>query len=123
MKKAHISLLIGLVLSLFLTPVVAQAGEAGLQRFVLQITDRQVQRDSDLIRVNRGQQVELVWMSDEAVTLHLHGYDIEFVIEPGMAVSHQFEAHASGRFPITSHGFGKDLHGHETLLYFEVYPE
>jgi hypothetical protein len=32
------------------------------------------------------------------------------------------EAYATGRFPITSHGWGEGGHGHDALTYLEVYP-
>ena len=114
-----------LCLALTLAADTARAGDASpeLQRFVLEIRDRAVQHDGDVIRVTQGQQVELVWTSDEPVQLHLHGYDIEFDVEPGTATSRSFKAHATGRFPITSHGFGDHQHGHQTLLYLEVHPD
>ncbi len=75
--------------------------------------------------VRQGELVQLNWHSDEAVQLHLHGYDIELALQPGQAAVMQFRAHATGRFQITSHGFG-DAHGaghHHGLLYFEVHPQ
>jgi hypothetical protein len=112
-----------LVIALFTVTSQTGADDAGLERIALDIRERQVQIDGKVIRVTQGQQVELVWTTDESVQLHLHGYDIEFEVKPDTPVSHRFEAHATGRFPITSHGFGESGHGHETLLYFEVYPD
>jgi len=111
------------------TAILAGPGEAAgndqipaVQRFELAISDRSVQLESGTLRVTQGQQVELVWTSDESGTLHLHGYDIEFEVGPEAPAEYSFEAHATGRFPITSHGFGGE-HGHEALLYLEVYPD
>lgn len=98
-------------------------GDPGVHRFSLEIRDRHVQIEGNVIRVNRGDRVELAWTADERVTLHLHGYDLEFEVVPGEPAVREFEAHATGRFPVTSHGFGDEHGGHHTLLYLEVYPE
>lgn len=95
-----------------------------IRRIDLVISERAVQLENNSVRVTRGDSVEMRWESDEAVKLHLHGYDIEFEITPGKPAVVRFEAHATGRFPITSHGFsGEHGHGHEALLYLEVYPD
>ena len=109
-------------------PIGAIAAEPGgasaddVRRFEITIQDRNVVRDSDVIRIKQGDEVELVWITDEVASLHLHGYDIELDITPEAPSVMAFKAHATGRYPITSHGFGEHQHGHETLLYVEVYP-
>ncbi len=105
-----------------MTTAQTEIEENEVQHFVLDIRERRVQYDSKVIRVTQGQSVKLLWTTDESVQLHLHGYDIEFSIEPGKPTARQFKAHATGRFPITSHGFS-DQHDHDTLLYFEVHPD
>ena len=56
--------------------------------------------------------------------MHLHGYDLELSLAPDAPTEMNFEAFATGRFPVTSHGFGG--HGHDdeevVLLYLEVHP-
>ena len=95
-----------------------------VHRVEITIQDRKVVRDSNVIRVTQGEEVELVWSSDETANLHLHGYDMEFKVTPDAPTHVMFTAHATGRFPITSHGFGDQHgHGHDTLLYLEVYPK
>lgn len=74
------------------------------------------------IRVKQGDQVRLNWKTDEKAELHLHGYDIETNVAPGKPSSMSFTAKATGRFPVTSHGFG-DGHGHSALIYIEVLPK
>ncbi|MFQ5548986.1 MAG: hypothetical protein ACE5FV_11895 [Woeseia sp.] len=77
-----------------------------------------------VIRLTQGQNVEMVWTTDEAAELHIHGYDIRFEVSPGAPAEVSFTAHATGRFAVTSHGFGGEHgHGHETLIYIEVYPK
>ncbi len=88
----------------------------------VQIEHRKVVGDQ-VIRLIEGQEVRIVWATDEAAELHIHGYDIRIDISPDAPVETSFTAHATGRFAVTSHGFGGDHgHGHETLLYIEVYP-
>jgi hypothetical protein len=73
-------------------------------------------------RLTEGDFVELHWMTDEQVELHVHGYDLKLTVVPGKLGVLAFQAFASGRFPVTSHGWGKGGHGHEALIYLEVYP-
>lgn len=73
-----------------------------------------------VIRVQQGDEVTLRWTTDRALTVHLHGYDIEKKLTPNASTTIRFSAKATGRFPIEVHGAG---HGQETILgYLEVYP-
>jgi hypothetical protein len=76
--------------------------------------------DERVIRVSQGDAVTLRFTSDRALTLHLHGYDIEQRLTPGTPATMSFAARATGRFAIEVHaGQG----GHEaTLGYLEVHP-
>jgi hypothetical protein len=104
--------------------------QAGQKVFDMRIEQRKVSTPGGVVRVIKGDSVTLRWQTDEKVALHMHGYDILLDVEPGSVAEMNFEAKVSGRFPITSHGFGavggKDhshSHGHDALLYIEVYPE
>ena len=89
----------------------------------VRIANRKVVGDH-IIRVIQGQLVEMTWTTDEAAELHIHGYDIRFGISPDAPAEVSFTAHATGRFAVTSHGFGgQHGHGHDTLVYIEVYPK
>jgi hypothetical protein len=77
----------------------------------------------EAIRARQGELIELRWTSDEAVDLHLHGYDVELQVQPDAPASMVVEAFASGRFPITSHGWSDGGHGHDALIFLEVYPD
>ena len=87
------------------------------------IKERKVLGDN-VARVTQGDAVTLRWSTDEAVSVHLHGYDLKLSIAPGTPAEMNLEAFAAGRFPVTSHGFGD--HGHDdeevVLLYLEVHP-
>ncbi len=83
----------------------AEATPVEPRSFELSIVDRAVSLEGDAIRVSQGERAEIRWVTDEATAIHLHGYDIEISLEPGRPSTMSFEANASGRFPITSHGF------------------
>lgn len=133
---------VGILVLMLMQPVVAQTGIAGeVHQFELRIAQRQVTVMRDLshadshatttargrhnVVVRQGESVRLTWHSDEAVQLHLHGYDIELNLQPGQPGVMDFTARATGRFPVTSHGFGASHGGghHQGLLYFEVHPD
>lgn len=105
--------------------IIFTATAADVKTIEIHISERQVTGENKVVRVSQGDELKLKWYTDESVTVHLHGYDIEQYIEAGQTTEMKFTAHATGRFPVTSHGFENqhDVHGHQTLLYFEVYPE
>ena len=74
------------------------------------------------IRITQGNDIVLRWTSDQAVTLHLHGYNIEIKVPANGAGEMRFRARAAGRFPVERHEPGADPHTSKTLLYVEVYP-
>lgn len=87
--------------------------------FDLSIIQGKVTGEGNVIRVKQEEQVTIRWTTDAPVTLHLHGYDIEQQVTPGIPAFFRFKAYATGRFPITIHGKGGT---HGTLLYLEVLP-
>lgn len=72
------------------------------------------------LRVTQGDSVKITYHSDTELELHLHGYDVEAHVKPGIASMIQIEASAGGRFAVEAHGHGAG--GHQTLLYLEVHP-
>jgi hypothetical protein len=112
---------LGLSLVIAAAPLQASYAEDS-NRIEVTVEQRKIKGDN-VIRVTQGETVELVWHADEPARLHLHGYDIEFDVTPDAPTVIRLTAHATGRFPVTSHGFGGGHdHGHATLLYLEVYP-
>jgi len=77
------------------------------------------------VRVTRGDTVDLRWMSDKPLELHLHGYDVTVHVVPGTRADMKLRAHATGRFPVEIHGEKKSSggHSHKPLYYLEVYPD
>jgi hypothetical protein len=105
------------------TLIRAAVAQDGSQRVIeARIENRKVVAPSEAIRVSEGDVIELRWTSDEAVELHLHGYDLVLHVRPDQPAAMVIEAYATGRFPITSHGWGRGGHGHDELTYLEVYP-
>jgi hypothetical protein len=67
-----------------------------------------------------GDQVRLAWRSDRPLTLHLHGYDIEWRVRPGRRADRASRP-MSGRFPIEIL-WPDDGHHDTPLAVLEVYP-
>ena len=88
--------------------------------FDLQLRGGELVAAARVVRVRQGDEVTLRWTTDTALTIHLHGYDIEQKLAPGPPVSMRFTARATGRFPIEVHAHGAG--GDRTLGYLEVHP-
>ena len=78
------------------------------------------------VRVQRGEAIVLRVRSDEALSVHVHGYDVHADVVAGGEASVAFVASWMGRFPVAAHlratGSGKRA-PEPTLLYLEVLPE
>ena len=87
-------------------------GESKEQTFELEIRDGGlVQTESRLI-VKQGDMVTIVVSTDEPISFHLHGYDIEKTATPEEPAQLVFEADGTGSFPYTIHVVG-DGHADE----------
>jgi hypothetical protein len=93
------------------------AAERMQYAFNFQIRDRQVMADRRIIRISEGGDVRLNWFTDEALELHLHGYNILVIATPEHPVSMSFRANTAGRFPVSAHVFQ-----HPVLTHLEIYP-
>ena len=93
-----------LALSIALAAGITASGtRADELTFELRIERGQLPSNKRLIRVRQGDVVRLRWSSDRPIALHLHGYDIEREIEPGVVAEMTFTARATGRFPVQGH--------------------
>ena len=114
-----------LALLLVLAPgVIVTGAKADELIFELRIERGQLPPNKRLIRVKQGDVVKLRWSSDRSIALHLHGYDIERKVEPGVVAEMTFTARATGRFPVEDHQArpgGRDTHG-APLVQVEVLP-
>ncbi len=102
-----------------------------MREFDLGILKRRIEAGVSTIRVTKGETVLLRWRTDEAVSVHVHGYDLQAKLSPSESASMRFEAGVAGRFAITAHEFGPAAahgsppkrHRETTLLYLEVLPK
>lgn len=110
------------------------AGQS-LHRFALKITEHEILQTSEngvkadkevlQIRVAQGERVQLRWSTWQPVCLHLHGYNIELRLHGDKPAVMEFDAHSTGRYPITAHSTSEadeETASHVTLLYIEVHP-
>jgi hypothetical protein len=105
-----------LVVSVFATGV-ALAAE---QVFEVALAEGRVPPERRTIQVTKGDEVTLRWTSERAISMHLHGYDIETTVPAGGSATMRFSAQIAGRFPVSEHRHGG---GRErTVLYLEVRP-
>jgi len=88
-----------------------------IHNFDLAIRQRRIANNMQTLRVDQGERVVIHWVSDEAVEVHLHGYDIALNLQPETTVTMDFIATVAGRYPISGHGFD-----HHALVYLEVQP-
>ena len=107
-------------------PATAQAAAA--KQFSFAIKKRKLDAADNVVRVVKGDTVELVFTGDEPTELHMHGYDIKLDLKANEPGKIQFTATIAGRFPLEVHRFGTDTkagrRSHVTgpLLYVEVLP-
>jgi translation initiation factor IF-1 len=101
----------------------AQAAEVA---FDLQLQDGRVPESMRRIRVKQGDVVTLRCTADRPTVLHLHGYDVEWRVQPGKVGKITFTARLTGRFPVHVHDTVKRANDHaredSPLVYVEVYP-
>ena len=97
--------------------VVRQALGQSPQRFDLRIENGRLAGNLKTIRVQLNDAVEINWSADRRTVLHLHGYDIETIVDAGEPQTMSFTARATGRFPIEAHG-GR----HTVVIHLEVHP-
>ncbi|MGH8806803.1 MAG: hypothetical protein ACREX0_02840 [Noviherbaspirillum sp.] len=103
---------------------------AAERSFDISIARRHIENGISTLRVKQGDQVIIRWRTDEAASVHLHGYDIAAALTPSAPVRMRFTADVTGRFRITAHRFGEDqakndrrqTHHELPLLYLEVHP-
>jgi hypothetical protein len=58
----------------------------------LELTGGRLPSNQRLVRVQQDDEVTLKWTSDQVVSLHLHGYDIEAKVAPSVPAEMRFTA-------------------------------
>jgi len=117
-------LVITAILALF-SPQTVGAQQAQRRTFSLAISQGQVAANNRTIKVLEGDLVELQWIADEKLTLHLHGYDVTLELMAGEPGTMGFTAHAAGRYPVAIHrstDHKKSGHHKSAVLHVEVHP-
>lgn len=98
------------------------------KEFEIQIIKGQIENDLKKIKVNKGENVKFLFNTDEPLTVHLHGYDIEENISSEKTTIMEFQADATGRYRLTAHENMELLHSNhaagfesETLKKDDIY--
>ena len=73
--------------------------EATTKEFTLDIKEKKLVSGPETMSVNKGDTVTIHVTNDEEEEFHLHGYDKELDLEPGVAATLTFVADTAGRFP------------------------
>ena len=114
-----------LILALSLSSALTAVADAAEVTYALIVANGRVPENMRLIRVKQNDVVRLEWRTDQPLTVHLHGYDIEQELKPGTVTEMTFTARATGRFTVEPHigrtPSGGHAHG-DVLVTIEVYP-
>lgn len=123
-KRAPIIAIFAIAALFAAIPVRSAAQDGELRHFDLRIENGRLTDNRSVIKVARGDAVELRWTADKTALVHLHGYDIEIRVAAGNRATMSFRANATGRFAIETHaGNGTRVKGrHSALVYLEVHP-
>lgn len=89
--------------------------------FHLVLDDGAVVGGPPTLQVTEGDDVTIELEGDDAMEIHLHGYDLSVAVVPGQTVSLSFRADIVGRFPAEPHDH--DGAHRPALFYIEVYPK
>jgi translation initiation factor IF-1 len=110
-------------LAVLAVSIVTSRAHATTLAFDVRVQNGRVPGNMRLVRVKEGDVVTLRVTSDRPLDLHLHGYDIEWHVQPGVTSTQTFAARLTGRFPVHAHGgTATGAHDDAPLLYVEVYP-
>ncbi|QFY08135.1 hypothetical protein GBF35_16900 [Nonomuraea phyllanthi] len=85
---------------------VATAAPSGTAEAAITIAHGQVSPPPGWLEVAKGRQVTITVTSDVADELHVHGYDIEAELRPGVPATVRFTADLTGVFEVETHGSG-----------------
>jgi len=98
---------------------IAGAAAAASQSFSVELAGGRA-KGEETLKVNKGDQVQVRFTSDQPIVLHLHGYDIEAKVAPPAPALLTFKADLAGRFPMHEHREGAG--NHRAVLFIEVQP-
>ncbi|MDG4862936.1 hypothetical protein P8605_32835 [Streptomyces sp. T-3] len=81
-----------------------EGGEA--RTIEIAVSEGKVQPPPGRVELKRGERIRLKVTSDQADTLHVHGYDKEVELPAGKATTLTFTADRTGLFEVETHGSG-----------------
>lgn len=110
------------ILCLAIAMVLSGPAVAETRTLNLTVEKGKVTNSDKTVRLTEGDKVNLIWTADQALELHLHGYDRKLNIKPGSEARMELDADLVGRFPIEVHGHSHGLK-EKTILYLEIYPK
>ncbi len=113
MKSRILSKTVGIATAIVLAALLAAACEDREPQdiaFEMDLAGGELTGES-LLTVNQNDNITIDWTSDVPVLVHLHGYDIELAVQPGVTEPMAFTADATGRFNITIHS-AEGVHVH-----------
>ena len=113
MRKALTTIVAALALAtLLILAACSQSGDPETVEFDLTINDAALEAGAEVYRVKNGDTVILLITSDEAGSLHVHGYNREQPFDADTQVRMEFVADVEGRFAMAFHPLGQLVHTH-----------
>src|SRR5262249_14647744 len=125
MARMQLKIAIPALLIVLIGTLLSLRASAAEVTYALRIENGHVPESMRLVRVTKNDVVKLQWTTDRPMTVHLHGYDIEKKLVPGVTTEMTFTANATGRFTIAPHVGAEASGGHahgDALVTIEVYP-
>ena len=93
--------------------------------FDINIKEGHIPQSERVMKVKKGDRITWRVQSDAEGELHIHAYQIDLTVRPGIRKVHVFQAFATGRFRVEWHPEserGKGIHHQESLALLEVFP-
>ena len=121
-KSKRLQAVIAAALALTALVAACGGGEPEDLTFNLVIRDGALVGENTTMQARQGDSITIELTSDAVVNYHLHGYDLEGIVEPENPATIAFEAYATGNFPFTAHvgGAGHDHGSNEELCEAEI---
>jgi hypothetical protein len=85
------------------TPTPTPSPTVGARILTIEIADGEATPNAKRVEVTVGTPVRLVIDSDTGDHIHVHGYDKEILVKPGLRATLEFVADETGVFEIESH--------------------
>jgi plastocyanin len=98
-----VALLMALLMAACGSPAPA-TGTATVKEIAVSIAGRRVTPPPGRVEVAKGQTVRITVTGDAADEAHVHGYDKEAELKPGVPATIEFVADQSGLFEVETHG-------------------